>query len=320
MKSIQVLFKRPITPSAVYHLLHEKQKYNIGGKIFGVALPTRDWVDCKTPHQIRKMFPAHRSLVAFQCRNPIHRAHAAMFLQVSKENDADILVHPIVGPTKSDDFHAKARHLTYEALKPILKDYGVSIEYLPYNMMVGGPRECLQHLIIRKNFGCTHMIVGRDHAGCKNKSGTDYYGPYDAQNFVNNLQEELGMKTMPFKHMVYVPEKLNYFSMDEAKKHHWETKDISGTEFRRRIKHGENVPEWFAFPQVVEILIEFYGPKVGEVKKDQSESREFKTSGELKKSGFNKIEFKLKQSGELKRSDDSQNSELRSSGEHRKSF
>jgi len=207
---------------------------------------------------VREKFGEERSLVAFQCRNPIHRAHASMFIEVSQEYSADVLVHPIVGPTKSDDFSAKVRKITYEALRPIIPN--VSFEYLPYNMMVGGPKECLQHLIIRKNFGFTHMIVGRDHAGCKNKSGKDYYGPYDAQEFVTPLQEELGINIVLFKHKIYVPEKNDYFTVDEAKKLGWEIKDISGTEFRRKINNGESIPDWFAFPQVVEILRQYYGP------------------------------------------------------------
>lgn len=120
---------------AVYHLLHEKKKYNIGGKLYGVKLPERDWVTCKTPLQLREEFEGKLS-VAFQCRNPIHRAHAAMFVQVSQNYNAKVVVHPIVGPTKSDDFSGFVRHKTYEILRPILPD--VAFEYLPYNMMVGG--------------------------------------------------------------------------------------------------------------------------------------------------------------------------------------
>jgi len=181
-----------------------------------------------------------------------------MFIEVSSEYDANVLVHPIVGPTKADDFSAKVRKITYEALKPVIPN--VSFEYLPYNMMVGGPRECLQHLIIRKNYGCTHMIVGRDHAGCKNKSGKDYYGPYDAQDFVSPLQKELGINIIPFKQKIFVPEMNDYFTAEEAKQKGWQIQDISGTEFRRKINRGESVPNWFAFPQVVEILRKHYGP------------------------------------------------------------
>jgi len=141
----------------------------------------------------------------------------------------------------------------------------VFFEYLPYNMMVGGPRECLQHLLIRKNYGFSHMIVGRDHAGCKNKAGKDYYGPYDAQEFVLPLQEESGMKVIPFLQMVYIPEKNDYFTAEEANEKNWKLLNISGTEFRGRIMKGEEVPSWFAFPQVVEILRIEYGPKNGNI-------------------------------------------------------
>jgi len=245
---------------SVFHLLTEKKKYNISGQITGIKLPVRSWVVCKTPEELRKQFEG-RQLAAFQCRNPIHRAHASMFTEVARSHNCAMVVHPIVGPTKSDDFSGIVRKDTYEALRPILPD--VYFEYLPYNMMVGGPRECLQHLLIRKNYGFSKMIVGRDHAGCKNKAGVDYYGPYDAQEFVAPLQAELGVGIIPFMQMVYIPEKQGYHSAELAKQNGWNLANISGTEFRGRIMRGEEVPEWFAFPEVVAILRGHYGPKNG---------------------------------------------------------
>lgn len=250
---------------AVWHLVSEKKKYNIGGKIFGITLPHRDWVTCKTPKQVREEFKKHKAVVAFQCRNPIHRAHAAMFLEVSKEFNAEVLVHPIVGPTKSDDFSAKVRKLTYDKLDEMLDH--IHFEYLAYNMMVGGPREALQHMLVRKNYGCTHMIVGRDHAGCKNKKKQDFYGPYDAQQFIESIQDELGIKMIPFKAMVYIKEKDHYFSMEVAKQNGWQSTSLSGTEFRRRINAGEEVPNWFAYEPVVKILRQHYGPDAQPQKK-----------------------------------------------------
>jgi 3'-phosphoadenosine 5'-phosphosulfate sulfotransferase (PAPS reductase)/FAD synthetase len=137
---------------AVSHLLTENVKYNIGGPVFTIDLPRRDWVSCKTPREVRAKFKALKSrknLIAFQCRNPLHRAHVSMLLKVSETQDAEVLVHPVVGPTKDDDIPAIVRKKTYDALEPVLNH--VFFEYLPYNMMVGGPREALQHAIVREN-------------------------------------------------------------------------------------------------------------------------------------------------------------------------
>eukprot|EP00128_Syssomonas_multiformis_P003536 Colp12_sorted_trinity150504_noHs@30286 len=240
---------------SVFHLMTEKKKYNIGGRVWGLALPQRDWVVCKTPRQVRAE-KTSQNLIAFQSRNPIHRAHAAMFLDVAAKYDADVLVHPVVGPTKDDDVPAKPRKLTYDALANRLDH--VKFEYLPYSMMVGGPREALQHALIRKNYGCTGMIIGRDHAGCKNAKGEDFYGPYDAQDFMLPLQKELGIDLVAFKQMVYVEEEKAYISADEAKQKGYTPLSISGTKFRQMMVDGSPVPDWFAFPEVVALLRDFY--------------------------------------------------------------
>ncbi|KNC80433.1 hypothetical protein SARC_07204 [Sphaeroforma arctica JP610] len=239
---------------SVYHVLMEKKKFNIGGKVYAYKLPQRDWVDCKTPAQIRASKTPGKNLIAFQSRNPLHRAHATMFLRAHEKYDADVLVHPVIGPTKDDDIPATVRKLTYDALAKKLDH--VSFEYLPYSMMVGGPREALQHALIRKNYGCTHMIIGRDHAGCKDKSGNDFYGAYDAQDLMMPLQKELGVTMVPFMAMVYAKEEEAYIPVDEAKEKGYTPMSISGTKFRKMLVEGEEIPEWFAYPEVVAILRE----------------------------------------------------------------
>jgi sulfate adenylyltransferase len=237
---------------SVYHIMQEKKRFNIGGPLTVFRLPTRDWVTCRTPAQLRAEFNG-RSVIAFQSRNPLHRAHVALLLRVAKQNDALVLVHPVVGPTKDDDVPAKVRKETYDALAERLKGQ-VQFDYLPYSMMVGGPREALQHIIIRKNYGCTGMIVGRDHAGCKDKSGKDFYGPYDAQTLLRGLTKELAMDMHDFLMMGYVSELNEYLPEDEAKEKGYTVKNISGTKFRQMLISGEEVPEWFAFPDVITVL------------------------------------------------------------------
>eukprot|EP00121_Abeoforma_whisleri_P009869 Awhi_evm1s9087 len=238
---------------AVFHLYEEKKKYNLGGKIWAIQLPERGWVKCKTPKQIRQEMKGFKRLVAFQSRNPLHRAHVSMFENLTERlEDCQVLVHPVVGPTKGDDIPADVRKDTYDQVAKIVSN--VHFEYLPYNMMVGGPREALQHALIRKNYGCTHIIIGRDHAGCKDKSGNDFYGAMDAQELLKPLQEELGIEMVPFKAMVYAAEESKYIPFDEASQKGYKPMSISGTKFRKMLVEGEPIPQWFAYPEVVDIL------------------------------------------------------------------
>jgi len=240
---------------AVDNIVNERGRFYLGGRIFGVDLASRGWVDCKTPLQIREKLHGQgdKNVVAFQCRNPIHRVHAQMIMNVAREHSAEVLVHPVIGPTKSDDIPATVRVRTYEAIKGRLGEVGAHMEYLPYNMMVGGPREALQHMLVRKNYGCTHMIVGRDHAGCK-VNGEDAYGPYDAQEFIAGIEEELGVTAVEFQELVYIAAQEQYVPAPLAKEQGLEVAKISGTEFRRRLRAGEPIPSWFAFDEVVDIL------------------------------------------------------------------
>lgn len=242
---------------AVNQIFNDRGRYYLGGRVFGVQMPQRDWVHCLTPREVRNKLHADGpcNVVAFQCRNPIHRVHASMIMNVAREHDANVIVHPVVGPTKDDDIPARTRMLTYEAVRPRLEESGCMLEYLPYNMMVGGPREALQHMLVRKNYGCTHMIVGRDHAGCK-IGDSDVYGAYDAQEFINDVHVELGMTPVQFQELVWVPEHSRYVPGAEAKAAGYKVAKISGTELRRRLRAQEPIPEWYAFPEVVSILRE----------------------------------------------------------------
>jgi len=126
---------------------------------------------------------------------------------------------------------------------------------------MGGPREAIWHAIIRKNYGATHFIVGRDHAGPgKNSKGTDFYGPYDAQEAVEKYRDELGIEVVPFQQMTYLPDSDEYKPKDEVEQG-VKTLDISGTELRRRLRTGANIPEWFSYPEVVRVLRESHPPR-----------------------------------------------------------
>jgi len=236
----------------------ERGKYYMGGKLTVLNLPIRDF-PCKTPKEVRAELP-EGDVVAFQCRNPVHRAHYELFTRaLDAENvgeDGIVLVHPTCGPTQADDIPGVVRYKTYEVLKEETANPNIFWEYLPYSMHMAGPREAIQHMMIRKNYGCTHFIIGRDMAGSKSSvTGEDYYGAYDAQDFAKANSEKLGVKCVPSLNLVYTEEE-GYVTADEAEERELSKMSLSGTKFRKMLRGGDDIPEWFAFKSVVNVLRE----------------------------------------------------------------
>jgi len=237
----------------------ERGKYYMGGKITGLNLPIRDF-PCKTPAEVRAGLPDDVDVVAFQCRNPVHRAHYELFTRALDDDrvgkDGVVLVHPTCGPTQADDIPGDVRYKTYVVLKEETENPRTFWEYLPYSMHMAGPREAIQHMMIRKNFGCTHFIIGRDMAGSKSSvTGEDFYGAYDAQEFAMSNSEKLGVTPVPSLNLVYTEED-GYVTAEEAKEKNLTEKKLSGTKFRQMLRGGEDIPEWFAFKSVVSVLRE----------------------------------------------------------------
>jgi len=237
----------------------ERGKYYMGGKITGLNTPVRDF-PCKTPAEVRATLPEDKDVVAFQCRNPVHRAHYELFTRALDDarvdKDGVVLVHPTCGPTQADDIPGDVRYKTYVVLKEETENPRTFWEYLPYSMHMAGPREAIQHMMIRKNFGCTHFIIGRDMAGSKSSiTGEDYYGAYDAQDCARENAERLGVTPVPTLNLVYTEEE-GYITADEAEEKGLTIKKLSGTKFRQMLRGGEDIPEWFAFKSVVKVLRE----------------------------------------------------------------
>lgn len=244
---------------AVQMVAMERGKYYMGGKVQGLALPKRVFA-CATPAEVRSTLPPNTDVLAFQCRNPIHRAHYELFIRAldapNVGKNGVCLVHPTCGPTQDDDIPGIVRYHTYEVLKEETKNPRLRWAYLPYSMHMAGPREAIQHMIIRKNYGCTHFIIGRDMAGCKSSlTGNDFYGAYDAQNLANENAPELGMQTVPSLNIAYTKEK-GYVTADIADKENLTKMNLSGTKFRQMLRSGEDIPDWFAFKSVVAVLRE----------------------------------------------------------------
>lgn len=227
----------------------------LGGPVTGIQPPVHYDFRARrdTPNELRAYFRkmGWRKVVAFQTRNPLHRAHQELTFRAAREVQANLLIHPVVGMTKPGDVDHFTRVRCYESVLDKYPSQTTHLSLLNLAMRMAGPREALWHGIIRRNHGCTHMIVGRDHAGPgKNSQGKDFYGPYDAQELFKTHQAEIGIQMVDFKHMVYVQEKAQYFPANEVPEGST-VLDISGTELRRRLREGLDIPEWFSFPEVV---------------------------------------------------------------------
>jgi len=249
----------------VAHLFHRTNNVGVGGRVEGIQLPAHyDFPTLRLgPAELRRRFArlGWRRIVAFQTRNPMHRAHFELTLRAARELEANLLIHPAVGMTKPGDVDHYTRVRCYQAILPHYPQHTVELALLPLAMRMGGPREALWHGIIRKNYGCTHFIVGRDHAGPGvGSDGKPFYGPYAAQELFRAHEDELGVEMVPFQMMVYVEDDDAYRTLDELPEGA-RTLSLSGTELRDRLADGREIPEWFTFPEVAAELRRTHPPR-----------------------------------------------------------
>jgi sulfate adenylyltransferase len=250
---------------AVNHLLGATRPWYVGGRLEGLTLPHH--YDYRTlrlsPAEVRERFTRRgwRRVAAFQTRNPMHRAHLELTVRAAKAVEANLLINPVVGMTKPGDVDHYTRVRAYQAIMDRYPPNTAELALLPLAMRLGGPREAVWHAIIRKNHGCTHLIVGRDHAGPGSDStGKPFYGAYDAQELLATHEAELGVGMVPFQMVVYLPDEDRYVPEDEVPKGA-KTLSISGTELRCRLADGREIPEWFTFPRVAEELRRTHPPR-----------------------------------------------------------
>ena len=251
---------------AVSWLRGQSHPVYVGGRIEALDLPVHyDFTHLRlTPAELREHFrrSGWRRVVAFQTRNPMHRAHVELTFLAARQAEANLLIHPVVGMTKPGDVDHYSRVRCYEHVLKKYPEQTTALSLLPLAMRMGGPREAVWHAIIRRNYGCTHLIVGRDHAGPgKDSRGEEIYGAYDAQDLVTRHADELGIEMVPFRMMVYVQERAGYAPIDEVDEAGETVMNISGTEFRRRMREGLEIPDWFGYPEVVQELRKTYPPR-----------------------------------------------------------
>ena len=246
-------------------LLNQSARVYLGGKLQGIETPIHyDFKRLReSPSGLRDRFRklGWRKVVAFQTRNPMHRAHLELTVRAARDREANLLIHPVVGLTKPGDVDHYTRVRCYEHILRHYPEQTTTLSLLNLAMRMGGPREAVWHGIVRKNFGCTHFIVGRDHAGPGNRPDSKpFYEPYAAQELFSEHERELDISMMPFQEMVYVEDRAQYLPVNEITDD-MKIQRISDTEFRRRLQEGLEIPEWFSFSDVVEELRKMYPPR-----------------------------------------------------------
>lgn len=263
----QKVFGTQDTRHPIVAEMHTWGRWHISGALQVLQLPPHyDFKPLRrTPAETRAALEAlgTKNVVAFQTRNPMHRVHEELTKRAAEEIGGTLLLHPVVGLTKPGDVNHYTRVRTYKTLTENYYDQDrVLLSLLPLAMRMGGPREALWHAIIRRNYGANHFIVGRDHAGPGNDStGTPFYGPYDAQDMVSEHEDEVGVKMMPFKMVVYLPDDERYEEVDKVGEG-VKTAALSGTQVREDyLGNGVPLPTWFTRPEVANILAEQYPPK-----------------------------------------------------------
>ncbi len=247
--------------------MHRWGKLNISGRLRVLQLPPHyDFQELRlTPAETRARLESYgyQNVVAFQTRNPLHRVHEELTKRATEEVGGVLLLHPVVGMTRPGDVDHFTRVRTYKALAANYYDPDrILLSLLPLAMRLAGPREAVWHALIRRNYGANHLIVGRDHAGPgKDSQGNPFYGPYDAQELVTQYSDELGVKMVPFRMLVYLPDEERYEEITKIPEGA-KTASISGTQVREEyLNNGRKLPSWFTRPEVAEILTESYPPR-----------------------------------------------------------
>jgi sulfate adenylyltransferase len=249
----------------VNYLLNIGNPWYVGGKIEGTQLPSHyDFKSLRlTPAEQRAEFArlGWRKVVAFQTRNPMHRAHVELTFRAAKLVEANLLIQPSVGMTKPGDVDYFTRVRCYQLLLSKYPAGTAKLGLLPLAMRMGGPREAIWHALIRKNYGATHFIVGRDHAGPgKDSDGKNFYGPYEAQEAFKKHEADIGVVMVPFSMMVYLEEQDQYVPDNEVPKDA-RVLNLSGTDLRDRLNEGRDIPNWFTYPEVVKELRRSFPPR-----------------------------------------------------------
>jgi len=251
-------------PGVDYLFNHTNSNY-ISGEL--IPIQSNKYFDFthlrKSPQEVRDLFRSKRwqDVIAFQTRNPMHRAHFELTRLAMEQHNAKLLIHPVIGISKPGDIDHFTRVKCYQHIIKHYPENSVELSLINLAMRMAGPKEALWHAIIRKNYGCNYIIIGRDHAGPGvDAKGKPYYQPYDAQELISQYQEELEIKMVPFQEMVFAKNKRNYLPLDQIKEED-QIETLSGTQFKELLQQRTEIPNWYSFPEVVHELRRRY-PKL----------------------------------------------------------
>ena len=247
----------PNHPGVDYLFNHTNNNY-ISGEL--VPIHENKYFDFthlrKSPQEVRDFFRLNnwKDVIAFQTRNPMHRAHYELTKLAMDEHNSKLLIHPVIGMSKPGDIDHFTRVKCYQHIIKYYPENSVELSLINLAMRMAGPKEALWHAIIRKNYGCNHIIIGRDHAGPGvNAEGKPYYQPYDAQELIAQYQEELEIKMVPFKEMVFAKNKKTYLPLDKIEQDD-PIEKLSGTQFKELLQQRTEIPTWYSFPEVIHEL------------------------------------------------------------------
>ena len=247
----------PNHPGVDYLFNHTNNNY-ISGEL--VPIQSNKYFDFthlrKSPQEVRDFFRLNnwKDVIAFQTRNPMHRAHFELTKLAMDEHNSKLLIHPVIGISKPGDIDHFTRVKCYQHIIKYYPENSVELSLINLAMRMAGPKEALWHAIIRKNYGCNRIIIGRDHAGPGvNAEGKPYYQPYDAQELIAQYQEELEIKMVPFKEMVFAKNKKTYLPLDKIEQDD-PIEKLSGTQFKELLQQRTEIPTWYSFPEVIHEL------------------------------------------------------------------
>ena len=248
----------------VDYLYNQTGEFYVGGKVLGIELPQHFEFESlwSNPLELRKLFNKRgwNNVVAFQTSKPMHRVHREITLAAAKEAQANILIHPTVGMTKPGDLHYYARVHCYQAIMKYFPANMAAMSLLPMAMRMAGPREALWQAIVNKNYGCSHIIIGPEHASPpRHNGGSDaYYSQYASQEAALKHQEELGIQVITVEETRYVKEQKKFLPISEILEQNLESELLSDNEVKTRLYSGQSIPDWFSYPEVLKALSNAY--------------------------------------------------------------
>ena len=246
----------------VNYLFNNEGYHYVGGKLEVLSLPLHsDFKQLRmSPQEVRSIYNklGWQRVVGFQTRNPIQRLHFEMTIRAMRQAKTNLLLLPITGMTKPGDFDHYTRVRCYRAVTRHYPPDSFVLNLLPLSMRLAGPRDALLHMIIAKNYGCTHLIVGRDHASPgSDAGGKPFYESHAARKLAEEYSQEIGVTVVPFEELVYLPFEDEYRPADQVPEGTQKI-SFSSSHIRDRIRAGRRIPEWATFPEVIAELRKAY--------------------------------------------------------------